>query len=34
MNEEDREVQQKQSNIPQLGQLEIVDSAEDISQKR
>ena len=34
MSNEERKVEQKQSNIPQLGALEIVDSDEDISQKR
>ena len=34
MSNEERKVEQKQSNIPQLGQLEIVDSDEDIRQNR
>ena len=34
MSEDERQVQQKQSNIPMLGQLEIVDSGEDTDIKR
>merc|ERR1719394_251921 len=34
MSNEERKVVQKQSNIPQLGALEIVDSDEDINQQR
>ena len=34
MSDEERKVEQKQSNIPQLGALEIVDSNEDINQPR
>ena len=34
MSDDERKVQQKQSNIPMLGQLEIVDSGEDTDIKR
>ena len=34
MSNEEKQVEQKQSNIPQLGALEIIDSDVDIRQKR